>query len=218
MAKDGFFGLDNKAAAKGNSFTKWEPLKDKKYIISILSEDMGAAFCGYATHFKEKKFRCKSVEGGKKEVCCTHGYDGNTPKYAIASIIVVYEINDQNKVTGRTVIPWFYNSGVYNQIIQALEDYPANQRVKDLKVTFKDPKMMNCIINAVPNCIWTTNPAFKEAVLAEAKPLWDALPNRIAKNLSVPDICELLGIDNGQGAADTSSGMDLGDLASSLDA
>lgn len=215
--QDGFFGFDNKEAANGGKFKKWEPMKGKKYVIGLLAENREKAFCGFKTHFKDKKFRCKSTKM-KKEICCTHGYDGNDPKFAIASVIAIYEIAEKdgkNKVVGREIIPWFFNGIVYSQIVQALEDYP--DELRDLKITFDDPKMMRCTINASPKSIWTSDPQFKEQALAEAKPFWDALPNRIAKNLSIPEIAEILGIDNGAGAADTASGMDLSDLASSLE-
>lgn len=213
-SNDGFFGLDNKEAANGGKFKKWEPTKNKKYLIGIVAESRDRAFCGFKTHFKDKKFRCKSVPNGAKAICCTHGYDGNEPKMSIGTVIVVYEIED-NKLKSREVIPWFFNSVVYSQIVQALEDYP--DQLLDLKITFEDPKMMRCTINASPKSIWTSNAQYKEAILAEAKPFWDAIPNRVAKNLSIPEIAELIGADNGTGAADTASSMDLSDLASSLE-
>jgi hypothetical protein len=215
--QDGFFGLDNKEAAQGNRFKKWEPVKGKKYIVGILAEDRAQAFCGFKTHFKDRKFRCKSTNL-KKEICCTHGYDGAEAKFSIGTIIAVYEVNSENKIIGREVTPWFFNSIVYNQIIQALEDFPTDGPMNDLKITWDDPRMMRCSINASPKSIWSQNEEFKQNVLAEARPMWDALPNRIAKNLSIPEIAELLGIDDGTGAGDTASDMDLSDLASSLDA
>ena len=212
---EGFFGIDNKNAM-GNKFKKWEPTRGKKYYVAILSEDQGAAFCGFETHFKEKKFRCKSTKE-RKEICCTHGYDNNTPKWSIGTIIVVYQLEEsedgkKKRLTGYEVTPWLFNSVVYRQLADAFEDHP--DKMVDLKITVEDPKMMKFSINAVTTSYWTQDPKLKQRLLAEAKPQFDALPKRLGSNLSVPEIADLLGLDNGAG--DTSSSMNLSDLASGL--
>jgi hypothetical protein len=212
---EGYFGIDNKSAM-GNKFKKWEPTRGKKYYVAILCEDREKAFCGFETHFKEKKFRCKSTKD-HKEVCCTHGYEGNTPKWSIGTVIVVYQLDEsegKKKLTGYEVTPWLFNSVVYRQIADAFEDHP--DKLVDLKITVEDPKMMKFSINASTTSYWTQDPKLKARLLAEAKPQFDSLPKRLGSNLSVAEIADLLGLSDGTGASDSSSGMSLADLAGGL--
>jgi hypothetical protein len=200
-----------------------ESTKFKKYRgktgntdrIGIIYEDPKKMFKGAKTHFKDRFFLCKS-DKNKKEICCTHSYENNRPRWRVGAVIVVYDLvvkDGKTKLKGYEMLPWVFSEKMYQKLSKADQEFPLAQH--DIKLTCSNEDFQTIDIQSCRDSIWSGSEEMKKRMLEEAAPLFDDVSRNLAADLSVVEIRELLGID-APGSEDAATDVDLENVMDSL--
>jgi hypothetical protein len=204
------FGFEREDINPGKH-EKYKGKTGKVDRVSIVFDEGQQPCVGGKIHYKDRYFLCKSTRE-KKEVCCTHGYEGNEPKDRVACVLVVYEISGK-KLQGYKVVPWVFGATMYKKLNVLSSEWPLDQHDINLNCTnedFQTIEPMNC-----KECYWRSNEGLKKKVLEEAKQVRAGLARAIAADLSLAEIREHLGID-GAGSDDAAVDVSLGDVVGNL--
>ena len=195
-----------------------EPIKFKKYKgkkgnedrvgIIFPDDNKKKMFKGAPCHYKDRYFLCKSTKGNK-EICCTHGYDGNTPKYHIGAVLVIYDMVTQEgkpKLRGFETIPWVFSETMYQKRKSADQEFELDTH--DIKLKCTNEEYQTIDVTICKESIWRSGDKIKKKVLEEAESHFENLGKQIASDLGITEIRELLGID-APGVDDAATDVDL---------
>jgi hypothetical protein len=207
------FGLDN-GDIKSTNFEKFKGEKGKKYRVGLVAEDLSKGFLGAKTHYIEGLgyVVCKSTDG-EEAVCCSHNYDGNTPKWKIGITIIVYDVSSEGKVTGGKFMPWIFNDKIYNQLKNQHKEW--NLEENDLELECTDSKYQSFTIALKKGCLWRKSKKLAEQGLSKSADFKKAIKRNLGRDLSITEIKEGLGI--GSELSDASADINIDDVADSLD-
>ena len=208
------FGLENDDV-KSNNFQKFKGEKGKEYRVGLVAEDLNKGFLGAKTHYIEGigTIVCKSTSDAEA-LCCSHGYEGNTPKWKIGISIIVYNLSsDGTKLESYKVIPWIFNDRIYNQLKTQHQEWGLDQN--DLLLKCTDSQYQSFEISLKKGCVWRKNSKIKEECLAEAEKQRKQIKRNLGRDVSNTELKEALGI--GDGIGDAAAEVDLGDVADILD-
>lgn len=205
---------------QGNRFKKLKMKTGDEIRCGILYFDEKGKdiFMGAKVHTKKdmKTFICKSTKENK-EVCCTHSWEGNIPRYHIGCIIVIYTIGKDSsggmKLKEYELLPWIFWETMYRKIVSADNEFPIIKH--DLKLKCTNDEYQNIDIQSCKESIWTSSKTLKERIIEEAKPLRETISRNLGADLSLIEVKELLGIDIT--SSDTATDVDLGSVVDSLE-
>jgi len=213
------FGNDK---IKSSNFEKFKGEKGKKYRVGFVSSDFTRALSGTQQHYYEKPFICKSTES-QQEICCSHNYQGNTPKWKIGGAIIIYTLikKDGKRVwDGDYVIkPWIFNEKIYSQLNTIHSEWDLSTCDVELECT--DDKYQSFTITVLRNSLWNREETdgqkkLRASILSESSRISKSIPRNLGQDLSLSEIRELLGLDNA-GAGDAAEDIDMSDIADDLD-
>lgn len=208
------FGFEKKDIQSSN-FDKFKGEKGKTYVVGFARENPEEIFMGVKQHFSQrlsKGWQCLS-KGGEKSVCCTHDYDGNEAKWRVGTVIVIYRLDEDDKIKGiQELKPWVFGAPMYENLKKIYKEYG----LVDLSLTCTDTTFQNFTILPKKICAWVSDEKTKALVESKSEKHYDTLPKLFNKKISEAEIKEHLGI-GGDGADDASSDMDLSDLSNSLE-
>lgn len=192
-----FFGTD-RVDIQPSRFPKLKMKKGDTFRVGIVHFSENKVFVGAKVHIKKNgpSFLCLSTKD-KKEICCTHNWEGRIPRYRIGCILVKYQIdNDKNGkpvFKGYELVPWIFWESMYNKIVLADKEFPIAKH--DIKLHCTNTDYQTIDITSCRESIWTSNSEMKEKIIKEATPLLETLKDNIAANLSISEIKELLGLE-----------------------
>lgn len=205
---------------QGNRFKKLKMETDEDIRCGVLFFDEAGKkmFLGAKAHAKKdmKTFICKSTKD-KKEICCTHSYEANIPKYHIGCVVVIYNIGkDENGkvgLKGYELMPWIFWEKMYQKLVSADKEFPLISHDVKLKCTNGDYQTID--VQSCKDSIWTSNPKLRTKVIEEGKALYESISRNLGADISVSEIKEILGLDVG-GSDDAATDVDLGSVVDSL--
>ena len=205
---------------QGNRFKKLKMETDDEIRCGVLFFDEAGKkmFLGAKAHAKKdmKTFLCKSTKE-KKEICCTHTYDANLPKYHIGCVIIIYNIgkddSGKTKLKGYELMPWIFWEKMYQKLVSADKEFPLVSH--DLKLKCTNGEYQTIDVQSCNNSIWVSDPKLKVKVLEEAKSVFETISRNLGADISVSEIKEVLGIDV-TGSDDAATDVDLGSVVDSL--
>lgn len=205
---------------QGNRFNKLKMKTDDEIRCGVIFfDDAGKKmFLGAKAHAKKdmKTFLCKSTKD-KKEICCTHSYEANIPKYHIGCVVISYNlVKDESgkpKLKGYDLIPWVFWEKMYQKLVSADKEFPLISH--DLKLKCTNGEYQTIDIQVCNNSIWTSSPELKKKILEEAKPIFEQISRNLGADVSISEIKEILGIDV-TGSDDAATDVDLGSVVDSL--
>jgi hypothetical protein len=205
---------------QGNRFQKLKMKTDDEIRCGVVffDEEGKKIFLGAKVHAKKdmKTFICKSSKD-KKEICCTHSYEANIPKYHIGCIIIIYilgkDANGKTKLKDYELTPWLFWEKTYQKLVSADKEFPLVSH--DLKLKCTNGEFQTIDIQSCKESIWASSADLKKKVLEEAKPLYESLSRNLGAEVSVSEIKEILSIDVA-GSDDAATDVDLGSVVDSL--
>jgi len=205
---------------QGNRFQKLKMKTDDEIRCGVVffDEEGKKIFLGAKVHAKKdmKTFICKSSKD-KKEICCTHSYEANIPKYHIGCIIITYilgkDANGKTKLKDYELTPWLFWEKTYQKLVSADKEFPLVSH--DLKLKCTNGEFQTIDIQSCKESIWASSADLKKKVLEEAKPLYESLSRNLGAEVSVSEIKEILSIDVA-GSDDAATDVDLGSVVDSL--
>lgn len=206
------FGTDREDI-NSSKFRSYKGKGGKTDLVGFVFPEKKNAFCGAKIHYKERYFLCKSTKE-QKAVCCTTPYDGNTPKWRVGAVIVVYQLgkdpeSGKQKLVNWEVMPWVFGETTYNKIKEIDSEFPIEQH--DLKLKCTNEGFQNIDITPTKKSIWRSNENLKEKILAEfASNMEDAKKN-LGSSLNIEEIKELLGTET-PGSEDAAVDVNIGDV------
>jgi hypothetical protein len=205
---------------QGSRFQKLKMKTDDELRCGVIffDEDGKKIFLGAKVHTKKdmKTFLCKSSKD-KKEICCTHTYDANVPKYHIGCILVVYVLGKDS--TGKTklkeydLVPWVFWEKTYQKLVSADREFPLMSH--DIKLKCTNGEFQTIDVQSCKESIWTSSPDLKKKVLEAAKPLYESISKNLGMDASPSEIKELIGLDVA-GSDDAATDVDLGSVVDSI--
>lgn len=206
---------------QGNRFQKLKMKTGEEYRIGIIYfDDEGKKiFLGTKVHSKKdtKTFLCKSTKE-KKEFCCTHSWEGNSPRYHIGCVVIKYDLgkdaSGKMKLKGYELLPWIIWEKMYNKLTSADKEFPIISHDLKLKCTNEDFQTID--LQSCKESIWSSSADLKKKILEEAKPLYEGISKNLGAELSISEIKELLGVEI-SGSDDAATNVDLGSVMGSLD-
>lgn len=204
---------------QGNRFQKLKMKTDDEIRCGVVffDEEGKKIFLGAKVHTKKdmKTFICKSSKD-KKEICCTHSYEANIPKYHIGCIIITYilgkDANGKTKLKDYELTPWLFWEKTYQKLVSADKEFPLVSH--DLKLKCTNGEFQTIDIQSCKESIWASSADLKKKVLEEAKPLYESLSRNLGAEVSVSEIKEILSIDVA-GSDDAATDVDLGSVVDS---
>jgi len=193
-----------------NKFKKYKGKKGNEDRVGILypGDVPKKMFKGAPCHYKDRYYLCKSTKGNK-EICCTHGYDGNTPKYRIGAVLVIYDMvmsEGKPKLKGFETIPWIFSETMYQKLKSADEEFSLSDH--DIKLKCSNEEFQTIDVTICKESIWRSNDKIKTRVMEEASQHFDNLAKQIATDFGITEIREQLGID-APGMDDAAADVDL---------
>lgn len=205
---------------QGNKFQKLKMKTDDELRCGVIffDEQGKKIFLGAKVHTQKdmKTFLCKSTKD-KKEICCTHSYSANIPKYHIGCIVVTYILGKnaegKTKLKEFELMPWIFWEKTYQKLVSADKEFPLVSH--DLKLKCTNGEFQTIDIQSCKESLWTSSPDLKAKVLEQAKPLYESLSRNLGMDASVAEIKEILGIDI-TGSDDAATEVDLGSVVDSL--
>lgn len=195
----------------GSKFQKYKGKEGNTDQVGIIPFPDGKFFKGAKCHFKDRMFQCKS-SGSKKEICCTHSYEGNRPMFRIAAVVIVYNLvpkDGKTMLKDYTILPWIFREKMYNTLAGADKEFPLAQH--DLKLTCSDEKFQTISVLPCKSSIWSIKSDLKEKILKEAQSVFEDAIKNIAADLGINEIRDILGIDE-PGMTDAATDISLGDV------
>jgi hypothetical protein len=201
---------------QGSKFQKYKGKAGQTDRVGILPFEPKKYFKGAKCHYKDRIFLCKSTPA-KKEICCTHSYEGNRPMYRIGGVIVIYDMvtkDGKMKLKGYQLLPWVFREKMYQKLVQADKEFPLDQH--DIKLTCSNEEFQTIDIQSCRESIWSSNPELKKKVTEEAQALFEEVSRNIGSDLGVTEIREVLGID-APGSDDAAADVDLGQVIETIE-
>lgn len=206
---------------QGNRFQKLKMKKDDELRVGVLYFDAEGKkfFLGAKAHVKKdtKTFLCKSTKE-KKEICCTHSWEGNVPRMHVGCVLIVYTLgkdaNGKTSIKSYEILPWIFWEKMYQKLASADKEFPL--ALHDLKLKCTNEEFTTIDIQSCKESIWSSNPNFKKKIQEEAKATYESISKNLGAELSITEIKEILGIEV-TGSNDAASDVDLGSVMSSLD-
>ena len=192
------FGFENEDI-KGSLYEKYKGKKGEIHRGGIVYSDPKAMFAGSKIHFKEKYFLCK------KGKCCEIL---GPSKWRVGAVLVKYSTDKQGnpkKPFGYEVLPWIFSEQTYVKLKNINSEFPLASH--DIKISCENEDYQNLSIIACNESIWTRE-EIKNAILEQAKPIWEYVKRGLASDLTVEEVNDLLGLATTPGA-DPSSKIDL---------
>jgi hypothetical protein len=205
---------------QGNRFNKLKMKTDDELRCGVIffDEEGKKIFLGAKVHTQKdmKTFICKSTKE-KKEICCTHVYGANIPKYHIGCILITYvlgkDANGKTKLKDYVLTPWLFWEKTYQKLVSADKEFPLVSH--DLKLKCTNGEFQTIDIQSCKESIWASSADLKKKILEEAKPLYESLSHNLGAEVSVSEIKEILGIDV-TGSDDAATDVDLGSVVDSI--
>lgn len=205
---------------QGNRFKKLKMETDDDIRCGVLFFDEAGKkmFLGVKAHAKKdmKTFLCKSTKE-KKEICCTHSYEANVPKYHIGCVVIIYTIgkddSGKTRLKGYELMPWIFWEKMYQKLVSADKEFPLTSHDVKLKCTNGDYQTID--VQSCKDSIWTSDPKLKAKVIEEGKALYESISRNLGADINVSEIKEILGLDVG-GSDDAATDVDLGSVVDSL--
>jgi hypothetical protein len=205
---------------QGNRFQKLKMKTDDEIRAGIVffDEEGKKMFLGAKVHTKKdmKTFLCKSQKD-KKEICCTHTYEANMPKYHIGCILISYVLGKDTtgkiKLKEYGLTPWLFWEKTYQKLVSADKEFPLISH--DIKLKCTNGEFQTIDIQSCKESIWASNSELKKKIVEESKALYEQLSRNLGADLSVSEIKEILGIDV-SGSDDAATDVDLGNVMDSL--
>lgn len=181
------FGFENEGI-KSSLYEKYKGKKGETHRSAIVYIDPKAMFAGSKIHFKDRFFLCK------KGKCC----DILGPaKWRVGAVIIKYStdrLGNIKKPFSYELLPWIFSEQTYLKLKTVNSEFPLTTH--DIKVSCTNEEYQHIDITPCNESIWTAKDSIKEAVLADAKPIWEFIKKSIAQNLSIEEINDLLGISD----------------------
>lgn len=211
------FGTDREDI-RGQRFEKYRGKQNKTDRAAILYKDPKKLFRGAKVHIKkgEKIFLCKSTKE-KKEICCTHSYEGRDPVYHIGCALLLYDLIEKDgkmKLRGYEVWPWTFWPKMYQKLITADKEFPLAEH--DVKLICTNEDWQTIDVQSCRESIWVSNEGLKKKVLEEAEKVWEDISKNLGSDMSLSEIKELLSIEDG-GVDDAAADVDLGQVVGSIE-
>lgn len=205
---------------QGNRFQKLKMKTDDEIRAGIVyfDEEGKKMFLGAKVHTGKdmKTFICKSTKE-KKEICCTHVYSANAPRYHIGCVLVIYvlgkDANGKVKLKEFDCVSWIFWEKTYQKITSADKEFPIISH--DVKLKCTNGEFQTIDVQSCNNSIWLSSKDLKEKVLEMARPLYESISKNLGMDASVSDIKEILGIDVA-GAEDAATDVDLGSVIETI--
>lgn len=205
---------------KGNRFQKLKMKTGDEIRCAVLffDETGKKMFLGTKVHVKpqQKTFLCKSTKE-KKEICCTHSWEGNNPRYHIGCVAMIYNLGKESgslKLRDYELIPWIFWEKMYEKLVSADKEFSLTSH--DLKLKCTNDEFQTIDIQSCKESIWTSNANLKKKVLADAKSIYEGISKNLGAELSISEIKELLGIEI-TGSEDAATDVDLGSVVDSIE-
>lgn len=205
---------------KGNRFQKLKMKTGDELRVGVLffDEDGKKMFLGTKVHVKpnQKTFLCRSTRE-KKEICCTHSWEGNNPRYHIGCVAIIYNLGKESgslKLRDYELIPWIFWEKMYQKLVSADKEFSLVNH--DLKLKCTNDEYQTIDIQSCKESIWTSNANLKKKVLEQAKPIYEGISRNLGAELQISDIKDLLGIEI-TGSDDAAKDVDLGSVVDSIE-
>jgi hypothetical protein len=195
MAID-FFGTEREDIQL-NKFPKLKLKKDETIRVGLIHHGDNKFFIGTKVHVRKGGpiFSCLSTKE-KKEICCTHIWEGRVPRYRIGCIIIKYDIEKNTdgkiKIKSYELIPWLFWESMYNKLKSIDAEFPITKHDLKLSCTNADYQLID--ITPYKESIWSSSKEMQNKVIKEAEPLFNSIKEQLAKELSISEIEEVLGI------------------------
>lgn len=211
------FGTD-RDDIHGQRFEKYKGKQNNTDRVAILYKDPNKLFRGVKVHIKrgERIFLCKSTKE-KKEVCCTHSYEGKDPVYHIGCVLLIYDLAEKDgktKLKSYELLPWLFWPKMYQKLKAADKEFPLAEH--DIKLSCTNEDWQTIDVQSCRESIWSSNEGLKKKVLEEAEKLWEDINKNLGSDLSLSEIKELLSIEDG-GVDDAAADVDLGQVVGSIE-
>lgn len=211
------FGADREDI-KSSKFQKYKMKTGTTDRIGFIFEDPKKIFRGALCHVVPEKriFMCKSTKE-KKEICCTHAWSGNIPRWHIGCVIIIYnliQVDGKFKLKDYLLMPWLFWEKTYGKLQSADKEFPLDSH--DVKLTCSNEEFQTIDIQSCRESIWVSNTELKKKVIAEALPIFESINKNLASDLSITEIKENLGIETA-GVGDAATDVNLGDVISTIE-
>ena len=193
------FGFENEDT-KGGMFDKYKGKKNETHRNAIVYTDPKAMFVGSKIHFKDRFFLCK-----KGKCCEVLG----PSKWRVGATLIKYATDRQGnlkKPFSYELLHWIFSEQTYLKLKTVNGEFPL--ATHDIKVACTNEDYQHLDITPCNESVWTAKDEIREAVLKEAKPIWDFIKKSIASDLGQEEINELLGI-SGTVGTDPTKKLDL---------
>lgn len=207
-------GFDNNEI-KGTGIEKFKGKKNEVYVGGFVGLDPKALIHAKKVHSGKVgdsffSCTCKTTDPSDPQDCCTASWKGNEAKWKVGGALIIYTLNVEDELTNYKVLPWIFSDRQFSALKVINKDFPLHEH--DLALTCTDDTFQNFTVSPKKSCLWRKLPEqHKAKVLAQAEQVMKKIPNLIARDLSLAEIRETLGLTS---AADTASSLDLGDLGS----
>lgn len=199
---------------KSLKFKSFKGKAGQSVRAGIVYADENKLFKGAQTHYQSRYFLCKSTEK-KKEICCTHNYKGNKPKWRVGAVLVVYTMSDDGKkLIDWAITPWIFSETMYAKLKTAHREFPLTAH--DLTLTCTNEEFQTIDVQSCKACLWTSKEDFKNKVLAAAEPYFAEIADNLASDLTPTEIRELMGTDT-PGSEDAAEDVNLDDVVDGID-
>jgi hypothetical protein len=207
------FGADSDEI-KSVKFKSFKGKAGETVRAAFVFDDPKKMFKGAQIHYNNRYFLCKSTDK-KKEICCTHNYKGNKPKWRIGGVLVIYTMSDDGKkLKDWRVTPWIFSETMYNKLKTANGEFALDKY--DIKLTCTNEDFQTIDVQSCNASLWQSKDSFKEQVLDAARPYLDEVADNIASDLTPTEIRELMGADT-PGSEDAAEDVNLDDVVDGLD-
>jgi hypothetical protein len=207
------FGADSDEI-KSVKFKSFKGKAGETVRAAFIYEDPKKMFKGAQIHYNNRYFICKS-DGKKKEICCTHNYKGNKPKWRVGGVIVQYTMSDDGKkLNDWNVPPWIFSETMYAKLKTSNQEFPLISH--DVMLTCTNEDFQTIDVQSCKISLWQSNDALKGKILEAARPYLDEVADNIASDLTPTEIRELMGADT-PGSDDAAEDVNLDDVVDGLE-
>jgi len=154
--------------------------------------DKEMLFTGTNTHFCKSYFLCKSTEGYKAPCC-----DYSKKVFRTACVLIIYKEGVGENITSENFTyelkPWVFGVKTYG----TLKDYHARFPLQENDIILHRNHHVLKIydIQSHGPSLWQKAP-IKKSILDQARPIQEQMKNFIGSDLSVPEIEELIKLED----------------------
>jgi hypothetical protein len=204
------FGMD-RDDIRSTKFKSYKGKQDQTDRIGLIFSSPKEIYKGALIHYKDKYFVCKSTKESKS-ICCTTSYEKNKPKWRIAAVIILYDIQVKDgkpKLVGYELLPWIFGESMYNTLKEINKEFSLESH--DLKLKCKNEEFQNMDVLACNDSIWRKNTELQKKILADFPALVEDAKGNLGQDLSLEEIKELLGVET-LGSQDAATDVAVGDV------